>query len=83
MILAWPGLAGLPPECYPDPMEVPSAEARAQSSPLGQYQILLEVSEAIARHRDLGELFHDLADRLHRVLQFDYLSLLLTTRFAT
>ncbi|HXN65584.1 MAG TPA: sigma 54-interacting transcriptional regulator [Candidatus Acidoferrales bacterium] len=58
-------------------MEVPSAEARAQSSPLGQYQILLEISEAIARHRDLGELFHDLADRLHRVLQFDYLSLLL------
>jgi len=35
------------------------------------------VSESIARHHDLGELFHDLAQRLHRVVQFDYLNLVL------
>ncbi len=44
---------------------------------LGQAQALLEVSEAIAVHRDLGELFHDLAERLHHVVQFDYLNLIL------
>src|SRR5438445_12188653 len=43
----------------------------------GQRQALLEVAEAIALHRDLGELFHALAGRLHRVVQFDYLNLVL------
>src|SRR5437870_7135777 len=43
----------------------------------GQRQALLEVAEAIALRRDLGELFHDLARRLHRVVQFDYLNLVL------
>ena len=43
----------------------------------GQRQALLEVAEAIALHRDLGELFHDLAGRLHRVVKFDYLNLVL------
>ena len=42
-----------------------------------QFETLLEVSESIAHHRDLGALFHDLAGRLHRVVQFDYLSLVL------
>ena len=42
-----------------------------------QYQALLEVSEAIAVHRDLPTLFHDLADRLHRVVNFEYMRLLL------
>ena len=42
-----------------------------------QYVALLEVSEAIVAHRDLPSLFHDLADRLRRVAQFDYLSLVL------
>src|ERR1700722_9893139 len=41
------------------------------------YQVLLEVAEAIAAHRDLKDLFHDLAGRLHRVVQFDYLNLIL------
>ena len=36
-----------------------------------QYQALLDVSEAIAAHRDLSELFRDLAKRLHRVVLFD------------
>ena len=42
-----------------------------------QYQALLEVSEAIADHRDLPTLFHDLAHRLHRVVNFEYMRLLL------
>jgi formate hydrogenlyase transcriptional activator len=57
------------------------ADATTGASPaeaaLGQSQVLLEVSEAIAVHRDLGELFHDLAKRLHRVVRFDYLNLVL------
>lgn len=38
-----------------------------------QYRALLEVSESIAAHQDLPELFHDLAQRLPRVLQFSSL----------
>jgi formate hydrogenlyase transcriptional activator len=48
-----------------------------QPQPAASYQVLLEVAEAIAVHRDLGDLFHDLAGRLHRVVQFDYLNLIL------
>ncbi len=39
-----------------------------------KYQALFGVSESIAFHSDLSELFHDLAQRLGDVLQFDYLS---------
>jgi formate hydrogenlyase transcriptional activator len=42
-----------------------------------QYQTLLEVSESIVSHRDLTELFHDLAPRLHRVIDFDFINLIL------
>ena len=42
-----------------------------------QYQALLEISEAIASHRDLNQLFHDLAPRLHRVVEFDFVNLIL------
>jgi len=42
-----------------------------------QCQALLEVSETIASHRDLAGLFHDLADRLHRLVSFEFLSLVL------
>jgi formate hydrogenlyase transcriptional activator len=42
-----------------------------------QYWTLLEVSEFIASHRDLKQLFHDLAPRLHRVVRFDFVSLIL------
>ena len=38
-----------------------------------QYRTLLAVSAAIIAHRDLGALFHELADRLHQVVRFDYL----------
>ena len=42
-----------------------------------RYQALLAVSEAIASHRDLAALFHELAGRLQQVVRFDYLALLL------
>jgi formate hydrogenlyase transcriptional activator len=42
-----------------------SSEALAE-----QYQALLEVSESIAAHHDLAELFRDLAQRLPRVIKF-------------
>jgi formate hydrogenlyase transcriptional activator len=40
-----------------------------------QYQTLLTITESIASHRDLSELFHDLAQSLGNILQFDYLSM--------
>ncbi len=42
-----------------------------------QYRTLLEVSESIALHRDLRTLFHDLAQRLPRVVKFEYMRLFL------
>jgi formate hydrogenlyase transcriptional activator len=42
-----------------------------------QLEALLEVGEAIAQQRDLPALFHDLAARLHTVIDFDFLSLVL------
>jgi formate hydrogenlyase transcriptional activator len=49
----------------------------ADDSAASRPQALLDVAESIAHHRDLGELFHDLAARLHRVARFDYLNLIL------
>jgi formate hydrogenlyase transcriptional activator len=42
-----------------------------------RYRALLAVSEAIVSHHDLRVLFHELAMRLHRVVRFDFLALLL------
>ena len=42
-----------------------------------RYRALLEVSESISRNRDLPGLFDDLAQRLHRVVRFDYVNLVL------
>jgi len=39
--------------------------------------LLLEISEAIASHRDLSEMFRDLGQRLPRIVPFDYINLLL------
>ena len=39
--------------------------------------LLLEVSEAIASHRDLNALFQDLAQRIPRIVPFDYINLVL------
>ena len=41
------------------------------------YQSLLDVSHAILRHRDLNGLFRDLSNRLHSILHFDFLNLIL------
>jgi formate hydrogenlyase transcriptional activator len=49
----------------------------APAQPSSRSQALLQVTEAIAHHRDLAELFHDLAGRLHGVAHFDYLNLVL------
>ncbi len=42
-----------------------------------QLEALLEVAESISQHRDLAALFHDLAERLHCVVDFDFLTLVL------
>src|SRR5258706_4028640 len=42
-----------------------------------RYRTLLEVSESIASHRELKDLFHDRAPRLHRVIDFDFINLIL------
>ena len=43
----------------------------------GRYVALLEVAPAIASHRTLEGLFTDLAHRLHPIIEFNYLSVLL------
>jgi formate hydrogenlyase transcriptional activator len=57
------------------PLEVPHTSPLEHSR--HQLEALLEVSEAIAQQRDLPALFHDLAVRLHSVIDFDFLSLVL------
>jgi formate hydrogenlyase transcriptional activator len=47
------------------------------TAPGESYRALLAVSEAIASQRDLPALFQDLADRLHQVVLFDSLALVL------
>jgi formate hydrogenlyase transcriptional activator len=42
-----------------------------------QLAALLDVSEAIAQQRGLKALFHAVSERLHSVLQFDFLALIL------
>ena len=42
-----------------------------------QLAALLDVSETIAQQRDLKALFHAVNERLHSVLQFDFLALIL------
>jgi len=42
-----------------------------------KYLTLLELSKAVASHRELSELFHDLACRLHNLFDFSHLGVLL------
>ena len=56
------------------PDEVPSAPLEISQR---QLEALLEVGEAIAQHRDPQALFRDLRLRLHAVIQFDFLALVL------
>ena len=59
-------------------MDASSAEEKSAPKPLAsQHQVLLEVTESIATHRDLPALFHDLKERLPRLVNFDTLWLVL------
>ncbi|WP_447975092.1 sigma 54-interacting transcriptional regulator [Nitrospira sp. Kam-Ns4a] len=53
-----------------EPQSQPCAE-----SEVARYCALLEVAEAIAAHHDLHELFRDLAQRLPRVVQVNFVGL--------
>jgi formate hydrogenlyase transcriptional activator len=57
-----------PPEAAPAPVLDHSRR---------QLEALLDVSEIIAQHRDLNTLFHELATRLHSVVDSDFLTLVL------
>jgi formate hydrogenlyase transcriptional activator len=48
-----------------------------RASAVEQYRALLEISESIATHRDLPALFHAIAERLHRLVTFDFIGLTL------
>ncbi len=55
-----------------------AADVDRQATASGEsYRALLAVSEAIVSHRDLSALFHELAGRLHQVVRFDFLGLVL------
>ena len=59
-------------------VEKPLAHSNGQATDSGdRYRALLAVSQAIVLHRDLPALFHELADRLHEVVRFDWLALFL------
>lgn len=51
--------------------------AQAAEGDTAQYRTLLNVSEAIAAHRDFQSLFRDLAQRLPAVAPFDFIGLVL------
>src|ERR1700676_4569356 len=53
------------------------AEEARDTTLSARYRALLEVSSAITSHRTLEELFSDLAHRLHPIIDFNYLSVLL------
>src|SRR5439155_27378010 len=65
----------------PDPNVILNSMSEAEpiraDSALGRYRALLEVSEAIAAHRELPALFHELTQRLPGIVRFDFLSLVL------
>jgi formate hydrogenlyase transcriptional activator len=63
-----------------DPTTIISQEAApppALDHSRRQLEALLDVSEIIAQHRDLKTLFHELAARLHSVVESDFLTLVL------
>ena len=64
----------LPPESAP---LAPIDQNQEHEHSRRQLEALLEVSEAIAQQRDLPALFHDLSERLHAVVDFDFLTLTL------
>jgi formate hydrogenlyase transcriptional activator len=62
----------------PTNFDMSNAELEQRPTPPGeQYQALFAVADAIASHRDLSALCHELGIRLSRVVTFDALSLVL------
>jgi formate hydrogenlyase transcriptional activator len=55
------------------PQNLPDTDPRR----LHQYEALLEALETVTRHDDLHQLFHELAQRLRKVVDFDFLSVML------
>jgi formate hydrogenlyase transcriptional activator len=47
------------------------------ASRVRRYQALLGALESLSRHEDLTALFHELAQRLRKVLEFDFISVML------
>jgi len=70
-------------QCYSADMADPAisppeaAPSLASDHSRRQLEALLDVSEIIAQHRDLKTLFHELALRLHSVVESDFLTLVL------
>ncbi len=58
-------------------MDKPIAQAACAGLAPQQYLTLLELSKAIASHRSLSDLFHDLAGRLHHLFDFRDLGVVL------
>jgi formate hydrogenlyase transcriptional activator len=54
-----------------------SALPAAAGLPAQQYLTLLELSKAIASHRELPDLFHELAAHLHKLFDFQNLTVML------
>src|SRR3990170_212813 len=54
-----------------------SGEVHRAKAERDRLRLLAEVSESIASHPDLNELFHDLAQRLPRIVPFDYINVVL------
>ena len=52
-----------------------TAQQAVYGLPSKQYLALLELSKAIASHRDISGLFHDLACRLKNLFDFNYLGM--------
>ncbi len=58
-------------------MASPGYVESSNAATVERYRALLEVSESIAIHRDLPELFRSLAESLHRLVTFDFICLTL------
>jgi formate hydrogenlyase transcriptional activator len=58
-------------------MASPGLAEPSNLATIERYRALLQVSESIASHRDLGDLFRSLAALLHRLVTFDFICLTL------
>src|SRR6516164_1306156 len=69
-----------PSQYVSTPRTVPRMSRRPQNrsaSRVRRYQALLGALESLSRHEDLTALFHELAQRLRKVLEFDFISVML------